>query len=177
MNLPSIPKSFFNGDCFDAYRILGAETPLRRPMTVSVHAFVPDDMQSRTVLATRTAKGRIACIGGRYADGAVTATTRTTGDIFVAADTIPPRIRPLFSEGADLGGARSIRFRVSDNFSGIASCTLLIDGRWAPCDRFPMQGTLVHAFDRPAAKKRRSVQLSVTDGCGNTARWEGTFWR
>lgn len=107
----------------------------------------------------------------------MTATTRTTGDIFVAADTIPPRIRPLFSKGADLGGARSIRFRVSDNFSGIASCTLLIDGRWAPCDRFPMQGTLVHTFDRPAAKKRRSVQLSVTDGCGNTARWEGTFWR
>ena len=160
-----------------AYRILDAETPLRRPMTVSVHAFVPDDMQSRTVLATRTAKGRIACIGGRYADGAVTATTRTTGDIFVAADTIPPRIRPLFSEGADLGGVRSIRFRVSDNFSGIASCTLLIDGRWVPCDRFPMQGTLVHAFDLPAAKKRRSVQLTVTDRCGNTARWEGTFWR
>ena len=25
MNLPSIPKSFFNGDCFDAYRILGAQ--------------------------------------------------------------------------------------------------------------------------------------------------------
>ena len=24
MNLPAIPKSFFNGDCFDAYRILGA---------------------------------------------------------------------------------------------------------------------------------------------------------
>ena len=24
MNLPSISKSFFNGDCFDAYRILGA---------------------------------------------------------------------------------------------------------------------------------------------------------
>ena len=42
---------------------------------------------------------------------------------------------------------------------------------------FPMQGTLVHAFDLPAAKKRRSVQLTVTDRCGNTARWEGTFWR
>ncbi|MFQ7503709.1 MAG: hypothetical protein ACLRMJ_12545 [Alistipes finegoldii] len=41
---------------------------------------------------------------------------------------------------------------MSDNFSGIASCTLLIDGRWVPCDRFPMQGTLVHAFDLPAAK-------------------------
>ena len=28
MNLPSIPKSFFNGDCFDAYRILGAHLSL-----------------------------------------------------------------------------------------------------------------------------------------------------
>lgn len=159
------------------YRILGADTPLRRPMTVSVRAFVPDDMQSRTVLATRTAKGRIACIGGRYADGAVTATTRTTGEIFVAADTVAPCIRPLFTEGADLGGAGKLRFRISDDFSGIASCTLLIDGRWVPCDRFPIQGTLVHTFDRPAEKKRRSVQLTVTDACGNTARWEGTFWR
>ena len=109
----------------------------------------------------------------------MTATTRTTGDIFVAADTIPPRIRPLFSEGADLGGARSIRFRVSDNFSGIASCTLLIDGRaGCPATVSPMQGTLVHAFDLPAGEKTpQTSQLTVTDRCGNTARWEGTFWR
>lgn len=160
-----------------AYRILGAETPLRRPMTVSVHAFVPDDMQSRygsrDPYCQRTHRLHRRQIRRRRRDG----DDPHHGDIFVAADTIPPRIRPLFSEGADLGGARSIRFRVSDNFSGIASCTLLIDGRWVPCDRFPMQGTLVHAFDLPAAKKRRSVQLTVTDRCGNTARWEGTFWR
>ena len=24
MNYPAIPREFFNGDCFDAYRILGA---------------------------------------------------------------------------------------------------------------------------------------------------------
>ena len=24
MNLPSIPRSFFSGDCFDAYHVLGA---------------------------------------------------------------------------------------------------------------------------------------------------------
>lgn len=88
-----------------AYRILGAETPLRRPMTISVHAFVPDDMQSRTVLATRTAQRTHRLhrrqIRRRRRDG----DDPHHGDIFVAADTIPPRIRPLFSEGADLGGA------------------------------------------------------------------------
>ena len=32
-----------------------------------------------------------------------------------------------------------------------------------------------YMFDLPAAKKRRSVQLTVTDRCGNTARWGGNI--
>ena len=99
------------------------------------------------------------------------------GVLFVAADTLPPRIRPLFTTGEDLSRAQSLRFRVGDNFSGIASCTLLIDGKWVPCDRFPMQGTLVHTFETPAARRRHSVRLTLTDACGNTARWEGSFYR
>lgn len=111
------------------------------------------------------------------ADSAVTATTRTTGELFVVADTIPPRIRPLFTEGADLTRASGMRFRVGDNFSGIASCTLLIDGKWVPCDRLPMQGTLIHLFEEPPARKSHSVRLTLTDACGNTACWEGTIRR
>lgn len=68
----------------------------------------------------------------------------------MVADTLPPSIRPLFAEGADLSKSESLRFRVADNFSGIASWTLRIDGEWVPCDRFPMKGTLVHFFGNPA---------------------------
>ena len=71
-----------------------------------------------------------------------------------------------------------MRFRVSDNFSGIASCTLFIDGKWLPCDRLPMQGTLDPRCSRnPRPAKRRSVRLTLTDACGNTACWEGTIRR
>ena len=51
-----------------------------------------------------------------------------TGDLFVAADTVAPSVRPLFGEGADLGAARRMSFRTTDDFSGIASCELRIDG-------------------------------------------------
>lgn len=159
------------------YRILPVTTPLHRAMTVSVRAFVPENLHPHTVLAARNAKGRLTCIGGKYADGAVTATTRTTGELFVVADTIPPRIRPLFTDGADLTRAPAMRFRVGDNFSGIASCTLFIDGKWLPCDRLPMQGTLIHLFEEPPARKSHSVRLTLTDACGNTACWEGTIRR
>ena len=100
-----------------------------------------------------------------------------TGDLVAVADTLAPAVRPLFAEGADLSKSESLRFRAADNFSGIASWTLRIDGEWVPCDRFPVKGTLVHFFDAPPQRRRHDVQLSVRDGCGNTAHFKGTFYR
>ncbi len=160
-----------------AYRMLDAATPLRHPMTVSIRAEVPRALQLRAALARRTAKGDIAFVGGHYAGGTVTAATRATGELFVVADTLPPVVRPLFAEEADLGGEPALRFRVGDNLAGIAACRMTIDGAWVPCDRFPMRGTLVHFFDTPATRRRHTVRLTVTDAVGNTARWEGSFYR
>lgn len=160
-----------------AYRFLNPDTPLRHPAAVTIRTRVPRPLQLQTVLAVRNRKGRLSSIGGSYANGAVTATTYAMGDLAVVADTLPPSIRPLFAEGADLSKSESLRFRVADNFSGIASWTLRIDGEWVPCDRFPMKGTLVHFFGNPAQRRKHEVQLSVRDGCGNTAHFKGIFYR
>lgn len=160
-----------------AYRFLSPETPLRHAAAVTIRTHVPRPLQLQTVLAVRNRKGRLAYVGGTYANGAVTATTYATGDLTVVADTLPPSIRPLFTEGADLSKAEGLRFRVADNFSGIAAWTLRIDGEWVPCDRFPMKGTLVHFFGNPATRRKHEVQLSVRDGCGNTAHFRGIFYR
>ena len=160
-----------------AYRFLSLETPLRHAAAVTIRTHVPRPLQLQTVLAVRNRKGRLAHVGGTYANGAVTATTYATGDLTVVADTLPPSIRPLFTEGADLSKAEGLRFRVADNFSGIAAWTLRIDGEWVPCDRFPVKGTLVHFFDNPATRRKHEVQLSVRDGCGNTAHFRGIFYR
>ena len=160
-----------------AYRFLSPETPLRHAAAVTIRTHVPRPLQLQTVLAVRNRKGRLAYVGGTYANGAVTATTYAIGDLTVVADTLPPSIRPLFTEGADLSKAEGLRFRVADNFSGIAAWTLRIDGEWVPCDRFPVKGTLVHFFDNPATRRKHEVQLSVRDGCGNTAHFKGIFYR
>lgn len=160
-----------------AYRIFEATTPLRRPVTVTIRTAVPRALQLRAVAAVRNAKGKLLCAGGTYTDGALTVSTRSTGEIFVVADTLAPAVRPLFTDGANISQARTLRFAASDDFSGIASWELLLDGQWVPCDRFPMRGTLVHTFASPPSATRHTVSLRVTDGCGNTSRWEGTFYR
>ena len=160
-----------------AYRFLEPTTPLYSPALVTIHAQVPPSLRLRAVLAGRTDKGGLYCVGGTYSNGAVTAVTRTTGQLLVVADTLPPTVRPLFAEGASLSTAEGLRFRVSDNFSGIASWTLRIDGQWVPCDRFPMKGTLVHLFDQPASRCRHTYELTVRDACGNSATHSGSFVR
>lgn len=157
------------------YRFLEATTPLYSPALVTIRTQVPPRLRLHAVLAGRGSKGGLYHVGGTYSNGAVTAVTRTTGDLLVVADTLPPTVRPLFTDGASLSSAAELRFRTSDNFSGIASWTLLIDGEWVPCDRFPMKGTLVHRFDRPAAHRRHTYELTVRDACGNSARHSGSF--
>ena len=160
-----------------AYRFLEATTPLREPALVTIRAQVPRQLRLRTVLAGRSRKGGLYHVGGTYSNGAVTAVTRTTGDLVVVADTLAPTIRPLFTEGVDLTKATALRFHVGDNFSGITTWTLRIDGEWVPCDRFPMKGTLVHTFDTPATRRRHTAELTVRDGCGNAAHYKGSFIR
>lgn len=160
-----------------AYRILNATTPLRRPVSVSIRCAIPSALQLRAVAAVRNAKGRLVCAQGSYADGALTVTTRSTGDVTVVADTLPPSLRASFTDGGDLSRAKSLRFVASDNFSGITAWELLIDGQWVPCDRFAPSGALVHTFSTPGTGRRHTARVRVVDGCGNTARWEGTFYR
>lgn len=160
-----------------AYRILPPATPLRKTMTVSIRAEIPARMQPHAVLARRTAQGKAAYAGGSCKDGTVTAAVYTSDPLFVVADMIPPRITANFKRGADLSHSSTIGFRATDNFSGIAAYTLLIDGQWVPCERYPMTGRLCHTFDTPPAHSRHTVRLTVRDGAGNTASWEGTFYR
>ena len=123
-------------------------------------------------------KGKVSYAGGKYKNGAVTLSTRTLGDFCVVADTVPPRIEPRFKAGEPIR-TRSITFRLRDNFSGIGSYTATLDGEWILLERNPMQGTITHTFDDSRTPKGRSytLQLTVTDNCGNKTVWKRTITR
>ena len=131
-----------------AYRFLELTTPLASAVTLSLQLFVPEEMGRHVTLAGINRRGQLVWLGGSYADERLTARIRTSGDWLAVADTLPPTIRPLFESGADLARKGALRFRLGDNFSGIASCDLYVDGEWTPCERYPMQGTLEY----PAAQ-------------------------
>ena len=156
-----------------AYRVLDAKTPMRKTATVSIRTYVPDTLRMRAMIALRNWRGWAALAGGKYHDGEVSVATRTAGDYFVAADIKAPVVTPIFAEGAEL--RKQLTFKVSDNFSGVASWRLEIDGEWRPCDRYPSRGTLVFHFDRKAEGRTHRYRLTVRDAAGNTTVREGSY--
>lgn len=160
-----------------AYRFLELTTPLASAVTLSLQLFVPEEMGRHVTLAGINRRGQLVWLGGSYADERLTARIRTSGDWLAVADTLPPTIRPLFESGADLARKGALRFRLGDNFSGIASCDLYVDGEWTPCERYPMQGTLEYHFPKGPDGSTHRLLLVVRDGCGNESRWEGSFRR
>lgn len=164
----------------DICKVLDDNLPLKDYITISVDAQVPLALQTKSLLAKRGRRGGFYSVGGYYAARRVHARVRSGGEFVVVADTITPSVTPNWKSGDNLRAARRISFKVDDNFSGIESYELYIDGEWKSLNYAPLQSTLYHTFDTPLAageKKTHAIRLKVTDSVGNMTIFEDSFYR
>ena len=160
--------------------ILDSDLPLRNGVTVSIAALAPLQMQTKCCMAIENSKGKYRYAGGYYVGGRVYCNTRKAGRMVVVADTTAPEVTPNWRSNADLSAAKRISFRVTDNFAGVDSYALWIDGEWKSLNYAPLQSTLYHTFDTPLAsgkKSSHSLRLRVTDNVGNVTIFEDKFYR
>lgn len=157
------------------YRIFAEDTPFNKGVRASFAVAVPRELQRHACVAYVDTKGKLRYFGGEFKNDSVVVRVRRGGDMTVVADRVAPTIKARFKAKADMRGVGEMRFSVKDNFSGIAKYKLLIDGEWRTLDFQPVQGALVHKFDRPldGSGKCRQVELEIEDGCGNVASWRG----
>lgn len=161
------------------YRIMDDRTPIHSSVNISIRADVPLALQRKACIAVANRKGRFVYLGGFCTAGGVMAQSRRFGEMAVVADTVAPRIRPRWTDGADMRRAKSIRFTLSDDFSGIKDYECLIDGEWRSLDYPPLRGTLEHRFDVPlsACGSKHEIVIRAEDCCGNRTEWRGEFFR
>ena len=152
--------------------------PIQSPIRIALDAArLPERLRPFAAIARLGTRG-VSYEGGRYEDSVVTTETRSFGSFFITADTTAPSIRPVnVSNGASLAGASAMRFRISDNFSGIAGYEGYVDGEWVLFGYDAKTATLEHVFDGRVTRGRHELEVRVTDNVGNVARWRGAFTR
>ena len=164
-----------------AVLFVGEDIPMLHAASYRLQHPVPEELASRTLMARATRKG-LSAVGGRYTEGAVTEKTRTAGWMLLVADTEAPKIFTRYPKARragvpDLSRAAILRFKVTDNFAGIADHAIEIDGQWVPANRQPIRGEITHRFSMKPQGKVHSVRVRVTDRVGNVKTYTGEFFR
>ncbi|MBO5043807.1 MAG: M23 family metallopeptidase [Alistipes sp.] len=160
-----------------AYRIHDDNTPLQKSIGLVFTQDVEERLQPYTVMASVSSGGYIYYSGGRYRHNRLTARTSSFGTFCLVADMTPPTIRPQFEDGQDCRGRDRIAFRLSDNFSGVSSYNVYIDGKWVAIDYARSRAWVNLKAEGISGGKSHNVEIIVKDACGNTAKWQGTIIR
>lgn len=139
--------------------------------------FSPEKM---ILVKVDTLSGKYKYAGGICKNGWVRGNIREFGNYAIAVDSIPPEILPLSIQNhTTLTEKDRIRFRISDELSGIEKIEGRLDGKWALFEYDPKYRQITHYFDaeRFELGKTHHLKLTVTDNTGNEATYEATFWR
>lgn len=176
---PDVKKSSGTMILSGFYNVHRDDVPLRSPVTLSFRVDVPEELRSKVVLARVNGSGRLAASPAKYADGNVTGNASLFGVWCVAADTTKPFINPLFKDGDDMSDDKFLSFRIGDDFSGLASFSVEVDGKWVLLQHNAMKGVVYHYFDDAISGtgKTHAVAVTAKDAVGNTAQYKGTYYR
>lgn len=105
-------------------------------------------------------KGRIY-LGGAFTNGRISFQTRDFGEFTILTDSVAPSIRPLSIN------SNTVRFRISDQLSGIDSYEATIDGEWLLMHYDAKTGSIwSERLDKSQPLKGDFV-LTVVDNAGN----------
>lgn len=142
--------------------LYGAKIPLFRAMTVSLRPEKEIRNPSQYVIVYKDPiTGWIQCENGKYANGWVTASTKQIGYYYLLADSIKPAVVPHA-----LG--RNLRFRMSDNLSGIAEWTCTVNGQWVLLEYDYKNGNVWGSIPKSIPAGKHVMELIVKDNAGNT---------
>jgi hypothetical protein len=109
-----------------------------------------------------------------FENGWARSSIRTFGNYYVAIDTVAPVIKPLQKAG-NLGKARKISFRVTDNLTSVQQFTAELDGQWL---RFVRSGNVyTYTFDERCTRGKHNLVISALDENSNTRNYTFTFTR
>ncbi|HBL78196.1 MAG: hypothetical protein A2W90_16955 [Bacteroidetes bacterium GWF2_42_66] len=172
----------FPGIYSDIHGIHNKYTPVHQYFSATIETKnLPERLEDKALLVyvdPQTNKISSA-IGGEFDDGWVEAKMRGFGYVAVTVDTVPPSVVPLSLKNGSLTESSQIRFKISDNLSGVDSFRGTIDEQWVLFEYDAKNNLLVYKFDKErfAFGKQHQLKLSVSDTKGNTKIFEAKFYK
>jgi len=167
---------------FSEFQVVGSKSiPLQISAKLRIKPQnLPEELESKVVMVNVDSNNGVpSAVGGVFKNGWVEANVLALGTYALMVDTLAPVITPLSVADNQLTESNRIRFKVTDDLSGIDKIEGLLDGKWALFEYDPKSQRITHEFDKDRFEfgKRHTFKLTVTDYRDNTSTYEATFWK
>lgn len=168
-------KSTSGSDYYsDIYTVGSPAVPLAKAYELTIPLTSDTIADKRQYVLVRLNGNKKSAEYTTYSDGMVTANPTKFGTFAVTTDCKPPVIKPLEKE--KWGKTKTIKFKISDNLSGVESWRGEIDGKWALFELDGKTGILWFKIDPDRFPgSTHKIYLTVTDATGNSSTYEGTI--
>jgi len=146
---------------------------LQNKIKVSIKASkLPQNLRSKALLVRIDRDGKRSSADGAYENGYMTTSTNLFDGYAIVVDTVAPVIRPSSENSRSKS---SLKFTVSDNFSGIDTYKGEVNGQWVLVEWDPKNKLMIYRFDNVAQPGKNKFSLFLEDGKGNKTSYSTTF--
>ncbi len=137
---------------------------------------LPQDLKNKALIAGLSKRGNMYAESSEWEGDFLEAKVNSFGSYFVAVDTLKPVIRSLSLDKYKRAKSGHLKFRITDNLSGVEEYIGYIDDKWVLFE-YDQKNNLINCnLSKEGIKKgEHSLVLWVKDYCGNIASYETSF--
>lgn len=157
------------GCCSRIYRYGEEGLAVFKNITVSITPNEEWKDQKGMFVASIDSNGKVSSLGGSMKDGRMVTETRTLGEYTIMVDSIAPKVTASnFKDGQSIKELKSLRFKISDDMTGIDSYNIYLNGEWVLGKYDAKYDLLYYEFDEHLPAGNINVKVVVKDGVGNS---------
>jgi len=151
--------------------------PCHKTFSVSIKAKdFPQYATEKALLIRENFKGSRFPLIGQWEGEYYTAMSKEFGKFYVSFDTTKPVISPVnIYPNKLMKDVSRVRFKISDNLSGIKSFDMYIDGKWVLAEYDNKSNSVWHIFDKQIEQGVHEIVFEVRDYLNNISIYKTNF--
>ena len=157
------------GCCSRIYRFGDEGMTTFKKFTVRIRPEERWASNKKMYIASIGKNGKVSSLGGTMKNGWMEVKTYTMGEYAIKIDSVAPTVKATnFKNGESVAALKSLRFKISDDMTGIETYDIYLDDVWILGKYDAKNDLLYYEFDEKMKKGTNNVKVVVTDGVGNT---------
>jgi len=139
-------------------------------------ADIPDELRHQILAARYSTTGYATYITGSWDGDRFAFKSKSFGKFTLVADSVAPELTPLTRTSGSLSNGTVLRFKISDDRSGISAYNAYLNGKWVLTAYEPKAKTIAVIFEGTDPQPTgNELRLEIKDAVGNVTEETYTF--